>query len=226
MIKGVIFDLDDTIISEKKYIKSGFRVVCKVISEQHNLSFDKVYKKIFELFDEDSDYVFNRLLDCFNIEYDKEYILKLLKTYRNHEPNIELYSDAEKIINYLSGKDYKLGIITDGYQITQKRKIDKLNLRDKFDCIVITDELGSKYWKPHKLPYQKCLNKLKLNFNEVIYVGDNLKKDFITANKLGIKTVQIVRKDGIYNKSNNLSDEYQADHKIDNLNEIIKIYNL
>lgn len=226
MIKGVIFDLDDTLISEKEYIKSGFKVISKVISEQYNLSFDEAYQKILELFDKDSDYVFNRLLDYFNIEYDKEYIFKLLKIYRNHEPDISLYSNAEEVINYLSGKDYKLGIITDGYQITQKRKIEKLNLKDKFNYIVITDELGSEYWKPHKLPYQKCVNEFGLNFNEVIYVGDNLQKDFITANKLGIKTVQIVRKEGIYIKSNDLSNEYEADHKINNLNEIIKIYNL
>ena len=137
MIKGVIFDLDDTLISEKEYIKSGFKVVCNVISEKYNLNFDKVYQKIFELFDEDSDYVFNRLLDCFNIEYDKDYILELLKIYRGHSPDISLYSDAEEILNYLVGENYKLGIITDGYKITQNRKLESLDIDNYFDCIII-----------------------------------------------------------------------------------------
>jgi len=226
MIKGVIFDLDDTLISEKEYIKSGFKVVCNVISEQHNLNFDNVYQKIFELFDEDSDYVFNRLLDCFNIEYDKEYILKLLKIYRGHSPDISLFSDAEEILNYLAGKNYKLGIITDGYKITQNKKLESLDIDNYFDCIIITDELGKDYWKPHKKPYKLCSKNLGVDYSSLIYVGDNIKKDFITANKLGMHTVQIVREDGVYKDLDNVEEYYKADHVISDLNELQEIYNL
>lgn len=226
MIKGVIFDLDDTLISEKEYIKSGFKVVCNVISEQHNLNFDTVYQKIFELFDEDSDYVFNRLLDCFNIEYEKEYILELLKIYRGHSPDISLYSDAEEILNYLAGKNYKLGIITDGYKITQNKKLESLDIDSCFDCIIITDELGKDYWKPHKKPYKLCSNNLGVDYSSLIYVGDNIKKDFITANKLGMHTVQIVREEGVYKDLDSIEESYKADHVISDLNELKEIYDL
>lgn len=226
MIKGVIFDLDDTLISEKEYIKSGFKIVCNMISEQHNLNFDKVYQKIFKLFDEDSDYVFNRLLNYFNIEYEKEYILELLKIYRAHSPDISLFSDAEEILNYLVGKSYKLGIITDGYKITQNKKLESLDIDNYFDCIIITDELGKDYWKPHKKPYKLCSKNLSVDYSSLIYVGDNIKKDFITANKLGMHTVQIVREDGVYKGLDSIEESYKADHVISDLNELKEIYDL
>ena len=31
MIKAVVFDLDDTLISEKEYIKSGYRHIAEVV---------------------------------------------------------------------------------------------------------------------------------------------------------------------------------------------------
>ena len=49
MIKAVVFDLDDTLISEKEYIRSGFRQVSqekllkKIISDQ-----EEVYKLMYD----------------------------------------------------------------------------------------------------------------------------------------------------------------------------------
>ena len=40
--------------------------------------------------------------------------------------------------------------------------------------------------------------KLNFNYDEMIYIGDNILKDFITSNELGIITVQIKREDSIY----------------------------
>ena len=42
MIKAVVFDLDDTLISEKEYVLSGFKTVSKDISFKYNLNFEKV----------------------------------------------------------------------------------------------------------------------------------------------------------------------------------------
>ena len=35
MIKAVVFDLDDTLISEKEYIKSGFKVISQKIAKEY-----------------------------------------------------------------------------------------------------------------------------------------------------------------------------------------------
>lgn len=51
MIQAVIFDLDDTLISEKEYIKSGFKVVCKFIADNHQLKYSDLYNSILHLYE-------------------------------------------------------------------------------------------------------------------------------------------------------------------------------
>ena len=219
MIKAVVFDLDDTLISERQYILSGFKVISNEISNIYNLDREEIYEKMINLFEESSKNVFNRILDYFNIKYSKDEIVKLINIYRNHEPNIRFYDDVIPSINKIKKYGIKIGIITDGYKETQRKKIEVLGCKELFDEIIITDELGRKFWKPHEKAYRIMAQRLEVNFNEMIYIGDNEEKDFIGANKLGIYTSCIKRNDGIYTKLI-LPNEYKPKINIDSLDNI------
>lgn len=219
--KVIVFDLDDTLISERDYIDSGFNIISKKISEDYNLNDEKIKIKMSEFFNINSVNLFNRILDYFKVEYDLNYIKKLVFLYRNHIPTIELYDDAKEIIEYLSKNGYELGIITDGYKEAQRNKIKVLNIEKYFKHIVITDELGKEFWKPSEIPYKIIKDKFKCEYKDIVYIGDNIKKDFITANKLGIITIQIVRENGIYSNELAKENKYQAKLVIDNLNKIV-----
>lgn len=67
MIKAVVFDLDDTLISEKEYIKSGYRHIAEVIAQGFNFNKDQVYIDLFQLFGESPQNVFNRLYEKYHI---------------------------------------------------------------------------------------------------------------------------------------------------------------
>ena len=57
------------------------------------------------------------------------------------------------------------------------------------------------------------VNNLGIELNEIAYVGDNVSKDFITANELGIKTIYVERESGIYiNKY--VDKKYLASYKV------------
>ena len=219
MIKAVVFDLDDTLISERQYVLSGFNVVSKEISYRYNLDSSIVFMKMQELFDESSKEVFDRVLEVFNIDYKKEEIIDLINIYRNHKPEIEFYDDVIPTLEELKSKGIKVGIITDGYKETQRRKLDALKCNELFDEIIITDELGREFWKPHEKPYKMMAEKLGVELNEMAYIGDNVAKDFITANKIGVTTVCVERKKGIY-FGEKVSEEFLPNHKIRKISEI------
>lgn len=222
--KIIVFDLDDTLISEKEYINSGFNIISKKIAEDYNLNCEKIKQKMDELFNLSSVNLFNRLLDYYNIEYNLDYIKALITTYRNHIPTIKLYSDAYEILEFLSQNNYRLGIITDGYKEAQKNKIKVLDIKKYFEYIIITDELGREFWKPSEVPYELIKNKFSCEYKDIIYIGDNVKKDFISANKLGIKTIQIIRENGIYFLDNEIiGNIYSPKIKIKSLREIKEI---
>lgn len=219
MIKAVVFDLDDTLISERDYIESGFKFIASMIANKYDFKKEKVYNIMQSKFEKSSENVFNRTLDALEISYDMNYIKLLINSYRKHLPKISLYNDAKKILDYLYAKEIKLGIITDGYGSAQRNKLKVLDINDYFNHIVVTDELGREYWKPNRKPYEIMKAQLSVDYNNIIYVGDNETKDFITANKLGFITIVIKRKEGIYyNKK--ADDKYKAQYEINNLEEL------
>ena len=223
MIKAVVFDLDDTLISEKEYIKSGYREIAKYLNKTYKIdNTNKIYDKLFELFKQDSKYVFNRILDYYNIEYNEEVIKKLIKIYREHIPDINLYDDVMPCINKLKSNNIKLGIITDGYIETQRAKLNKLQAYEFFDYIIITEELGRAFWKPNPKAFEIMKEKLNVGFDEMMYIGDNPKKDFYISKIYPIKTVRIIRADSVY-KDEMYLENIKEECRIESLDELGKL---
>ena len=224
--KIIVFDLDDTLISEKDYIDSGFRNVSNIFAQRYNLSSEDVYSTMKNLFQEDTNKIFNRLFENYKIFYDDTDIKKLVKLYREHTPNINLLEDARLVLESLRGNNIKIGIITDGYKETQNKKIEVLNLENIVEKIIVTDELGKEYWKPDKRSFEMMKKYFGVEYSEMIYVGDNLKKDFLAPNELGMLSIQIERKEGIYSNIHIQEKKYLPKLKIKNLVELLKILKL
>lgn len=81
------------------------------------------------------------------------------------------------------------------------------------DKVIVTDDLGKEFWKPHKKSYINMMNYFKINKDECIYIGDNPNKDFIGAKEIGMMTVRIVREKGDHIKTHR-AKEYEADLNI------------
>ena len=226
MVKAVIFDLDDTLISEKEYIKSGFNHIAEIINSRFAIDKKQVFDDLMSIFEESPQNVFNRLFDKYKIKYLKEDILNLVKEYREHSPNIKFFDDVIPCLMELKSLEIKVGIITDGYAITQRKKLKAIKADLYFDEIIVTDELGREFWKPHPKSFELMKKKFNVIFEEMVYVGDDVLKDFISANKLGIKTVLIKRKDGIYlNLVKTKAHEYLAKYEINTLHDLTGIIN-
>ena len=224
MIKVVIFDLDDTLISEKQYIESGYKVVAKKVKEDYrldNLEYD-IYTTMLNMFTNNSKNVFNRLLDYYKLNYSDEYIKELVDAYRNHIPNITFFYDVIPFIKELKDRNIKTGIISDGYINTQKNKLNVLKAKEIFDKIILTDELGKEYWKPCPKAFEIMKDYFNVEYEEMMYIGDNPKKDFYIRNYHPITTVRIYRGNSVYANVEYL-ENIKEDYKISNLNEIFNI---
>lgn len=198
MIKAVIFDLDDTLISEKEYIKSGYQSVSKVLSERYKLSEKTIYNELQQLFRESARNVFNRWMELHTIPYTQEDIKEIVALYREHKPNLTFFDDVLPTVKYLKEKGIKIGIISDGYLSTQKKKADAVNADQIFDKIILTEELGRKYWKPHPKSFEIMKSEFEVQYDEMMYVGDNPQKDFYINKIYPIQTVRIYREGSVY----------------------------
>jgi len=221
VIKAVIFDLDDTLISERKYIESGYKHIASLLNTQGIGKQDDVYNMLSNLFEESPINVFNRLFESLNLSYTTSDIRKLVNEYRNHFPTINFFDDVVPCLNELRKRGLKLGIITDGYASSQKAKLSSLSASNYFNEIIVTDELGREYWKPHQKPFEIIKEKLQVEYEEMIYIGDNPEKDFYISNIYPIKTIRINRK-GVY-RNRDYMDGIREHYSIENLDSFLML---
>lgn len=208
-IKGVIFDLDDTLYSEKEYVKSGFEAVSEYLGGG--------YERILWDYFSNGLSVIDELLNNYKIKYKKE---ELLNIYRNHKPDIKLYEGVLDLLKRLKNKGIKVGIITDGRPNGQRNKLEKLGLISLVDDYIITDELGGvQFRKPCDIAFRIMINRWRLNPSEVVYIGDNISKDFQAPKQLGMKNILFNNAEGLY-FTNNTDNGYEM------INNISELYNL
>jgi len=220
MIRAIIFDLDDTLYDEMQFVRGGFEAVSSYASKNANVNQNVVYQLLLDVLEKHGrGQTFDIALKKLGL-YNKNLIPKLVKVYRTHKPKLSLYSEVRTVLSTLRKQGYKLGLITDGNVEVQRNKVEALKIKDFFDCIIFSDEYGIEKQKPNPFPYQKALKELKASARETIYVGDNPYKDFVSAKKLGIHTIRIMR--GQY-KNVTLNKEFEAEYQIINLGELIDI---
>lgn len=219
MLKAVVFDLDDTLFPEYEFVWSGFQAVSDWVATKYaSTGFFEVAWQFFQQGNRNN--IFNLALEKLRVEYETDVIQELVQIYRQHKPTISLYEDAKWAIAYF--KNYQIGMITDGYLLTQQNKVEALGIEPSFDAIIYSDAYGRENWKPSPLPYKKIMNLLECSGKECVYIADNPSKDFVTANTLDWMTVQICRVHGEYSKI--LSKKsHEAKFKIKSLLELKNI---
>lgn len=192
-LKVIIFDLDDTLYSEKEYVRSGYRAVEKLLSQVEDAE-----QKLWKAFEEKKSAI-DEVLISEGI-YTDELKKLCLETYRHHQPDIHRYDGVMEMLMVLRNQGYLLGIITDGRPEGQWAKINALDLEKYVNHIIVTDELGGiEYRKPNEKAFVLMKEHFSVNYSEMCYVGDNTLKDFVAPKQLGMKSVWFRNTDGLYN---------------------------
>jgi putative hydrolase of the HAD superfamily len=193
MITTVIFDLDDTLYNEIEYCMSGFSAVADFLAGSLKVSARDIFDALRSQFTAGNrTTTFNKALEQIRIDYNDNLIQELVRVYRNHVPAIKLPADSKEVLYELS-KKYRLALLTDGFLPAQQLKVQALGIEKYFDSIVYTEQLGRECWKPSVAGFEKIMQILNVNPENVVSVADNENKDFIAPNQLGIKTVRLIR---------------------------------
>jgi len=203
--EAIIFDLDDTLYSEKQYVQSGFENVAKLFPEISDAN-----QKLWKYFEEGLP-----AIDEFLIREDiySEILKKQCVTrYVEHKPKLELFTGMIPMFLRLRGKGKKLCIITDGRVTAQSNKIDALHIKEFFDEIIITDQLAGNalpfaFRKPNIVAFEIMKTRLQIPYSKMVYIGDNKNKDFIAPNKLGMESIYFFNTDSIYYGKERLTDK-------------------
>lgn len=193
-VKVVIFDLDDTLYSEKAYVRSGYHKVAQLLPQIENCR-----EKLWDAFLRKKPAIDTVLAEA-GI-FDEQLKQSCLEAYRNQDPKINLYDGVKQMLEQLRKSGVKIGIITDGRPEGQRKKLEALGLYPLVDSALITDELGSeRFRKPNDIAFRIMQTRFNVPYEQMLYVGDNPAKDFQAPKQLGMRCFYFQNRDGLYSR--------------------------
>ncbi len=102
-------------------------------------------------------------------------------------------ASAQALLESLRTRELATGLVANSWPEpgrVLRRDVEDDGLADLLDVIVCSDEVGAR--KPDPRIFEWALEKLALEPEQVMYVGDSLEKDVQGAANLGMTTVQAV----------------------------------
>lgn len=98
-----------------------------------------------------------------------------------------LFPYTIEVLDYLKNNDYRMHLITNGFESVQFKKINNSGLSDYF-IEVITSE-ASNSLKPHKDIFEYALKNANASVSESIMIGDNESADIQGGINIGMDTI-------------------------------------
>lgn len=186
----LVLDLDDTLYPERTFVESGMNTVAHWLSSRSGVPQESVFIKLLDEFDKSGrGRVFDVVLDELDL-LSCENVRHCVDVYRNHEPQISLFPGALDTIQIHSS--FPTYLLTDGYPAVQMRKVDALGVEQYFKRIFTTWSSGREFGKPSLRCFQEIAQLESSSLHEIIYVGDDPNKDFVSLNAVGARTIRVM----------------------------------
>lgn len=111
---------------------------------------------------------------------------------REMDAGIEAFPDVVPALERLS-RSYRLGVITNGLPLGQRRKLERLGIARYFETLVASAEVG--VGKPDREIFCRALSRMRVAAGDALMVGDSLEGDVLGAQRAGMKAVWLRRGD-------------------------------
>jgi HAD superfamily hydrolase (TIGR01549 family) len=170
MIKGLIFDLDGTLIKlpiRNELLLNNLRKFFDTTDEFKPL-IPSIVKK------SQGDRI--KLKNAFNLICDEELVAA---------NNFELIDNAIQILNYFKSKNYTIGLVTMQCRKAVEKILSSIKIYEIFSSIITRDE---NYDRLEQI--KKMFEALNLSPKEVLMIGDRI-HDVESAHKAGCKAVLV-----------------------------------
>jgi putative hydrolase of the HAD superfamily len=206
--RGILFDMDGTLLSETETSDQSWQKVCFQVAPQYNLSPEILSQAIRESYvayknaiKDDAEKQRRDRLDPFAVRVemveealarvgkkDSPGVSAMVRAYEAlREAHRQLTPHALDTLQTLQAKGIRLALLTNGNASYQRRKIQQHHLAPLFDFILVEEEFGAA--KSDTRIYQYALAQLHLAVQEAWMVGDDLAMDVAIPQQLGILAI-------------------------------------
>jgi putative hydrolase of the HAD superfamily len=200
MIKAITFDVWGTVLRTKRKTerKKILAYITKYMGKEYA---DAIFDRIINQ---------REFLNEFQKKAGIQKMKKMNAMLNNYiKTNYIEYADVAEILKKMK-KKYKIGLISNASFVTTEI-LKRWNKTNYFNSVIVSSEHGIR--KPDKRIFQIAAKQLGVKVNELVHVGDSYLKDYL-ANKNGIKTVLIDRKNKRKHIKNKISNFKQFEKHI------------
>jgi putative hydrolase of the HAD superfamily len=223
VIRGLVFDLDDTLYDEVDYVRSGFGAVARAAGRTA-AEVDALTGWLDVAFERGArGDTFDRLRAAYPDVAARFPTSALVDVYRAHRPDIHLTDDICDLLDRLCELGLRLGVLTDGPVASQAAKAAALGLDRWFEPILITGSHDATFAKPGTAGFTAIADAWGLPAPELAYVGDNPAKDFIGPHRLGWAAIRVSRPGQLHHGLEPIDDAHAADIVIDDLSALLSV---
>lgn len=180
MIKGIIFDMDGTIIDTNDLV-----VECIRSSVEEYLKFTPKEEDIINILGKP----LKIQMGFFSGEYIDDMVSYYSKLYRlNRDEKTMIFDGVISLLNELNKKNIKMAIVSNKGNKGIQHALKKFNIEKYFDIVISVNDVENK--KPHPEGVRKVLKSWGFSPGEVIFIGDS-NNDILCANNAKIKAVLV-----------------------------------
>jgi len=220
IIKGVIFDLDNTLLDFMKMKEVAVKAAVRgMIEAGLDINEEKSFADIiaiYEKFGWENQKVFDVFLEQSIGTVDNKFLAAGIVAYRRaREANLLAYPNVNKTLINLTKLGIKLAVVSDAPSREAWMRIYYLNLYHYFDAVITYDDSGER--KPSSKPFEMALNQLRLKPENSIMIGDWPERDVVGAKQIGMRTAFAVYGDTFGTKVSG------ADWDINDISELVPI---
>ncbi len=201
MLKVILFDIDNTLLSFDEYVKESMKNGFKkfeigiyedemfYIFNQINTSLWQAIEKGEIDFKELQKRRWNMIFECLKITADGEAFEKYFRECL-FESAIPI-DGATELLKYLRGK-YTLCVASNGPYLQQVNRLKISGMLPYFSDLFISEEIGSS--KPSERFFKTCIDRLNLKSEqeilpcEIMIIGDSLSSDMAGGIQFGMQT--------------------------------------
>ncbi len=213
MSRSIVFDLDDTLYPERRFVLSGFSAIAVEMERLHGVPAAEAFGVLRRAYAQGRrGTALQELAARYYLAPDS--VRWFRSFFRGHDPRLRLPKNAADVLAELR-RGWKIGILTNGIPDVQARKVAALGLSVKVDAVVYALNTGN--GKPEPAAFEAVLDRLKAPAAESVFVGDDPWCDISGARAAGMKTIRI--RQGVH-KHAAIEDGHEADVVVNTLTAV------
>ena len=192
MIRGILFDLDNTLLDFMHMKRVAIdAAVSAMVDAGMPVPHEEAFREIYQLYEQvgiEHQEIFQLFLKQRFGEVQYPWLAAAIIAYRRARDGVMVtYPHVRATLVELLRRGLKLAVISDAPRLNAWLRLCQLDLHHAFDPVVTFEDTGHR--KPSPMPFERALERMALKPSEVIMVGDWPERDMVGAKQLGIKTV-------------------------------------